>query len=89
MLYQLSYASSQGNTPLPGRIYPLDPFRLSGTTVKVITTAIYVQEANIAQPENWDLTSDSKPIQTRMPTRNLRQPLSGSAARLLASCRVL
>ena len=32
-----------GTHTLSGRIDPLDPFRLSGTTVKVITTAIYVQ----------------------------------------------
>jgi hypothetical protein len=48
MLYQLSYASSQGHTPFSGHMDPLDPFRLSGTTVKVITTAIYVQGAGFS-----------------------------------------
>jgi hypothetical protein len=31
MLYQLSYASSLGHTALFGRIYPSDPFQMSGT----------------------------------------------------------
>ena len=43
MLYQLSYASSQGTHTLFGHANPTDPFRLSGTTVKVTITAPYVQ----------------------------------------------
>jgi hypothetical protein len=43
MLYQLSYASSRRQRTLCGRIYPSDPFQMSGTILKGTITVILAQ----------------------------------------------
>jgi hypothetical protein len=40
MLYRLSYASNSGESRAVARTTPSDPFRMSGTILKGITTAI-------------------------------------------------
>ena len=48
MLYQLSYASKGDNRP-SGRIYPSDPFHMSGTIVKGTIATVRVQTANLRE----------------------------------------
>ena len=53
MLYQLSYASSRGTTNPRGRIYPSNPFQMSGTILKGTITVIWVQPQSIIPLTEW------------------------------------
>ena len=75
MLYQLSYASSLGHTPLTGLISPSDPFQMSGTILKGITTALDVQAI---RRRKWDPLAISLQMLSFGPPTRYRSLLSSS-----------